>query len=104
MGPRSCTVQIHLYLGRGLYDVHCAPVRKNKLLTMAPMKTGNKRSINQKEKDFRQVTKCLRQRLTWCNRTGQVYDTTSEQYSVYPRAICDEHGAPVKGDKVHMET
>ena len=23
MGPRSCTVQIHLYLGRGLYDVHC---------------------------------------------------------------------------------
>ena len=23
MGPRSCTVQIHLHLGRGLYDVHC---------------------------------------------------------------------------------
>ena len=23
MGPRSCTVQIHLYLGGGLYNVHC---------------------------------------------------------------------------------
>ena len=37
-------------------------------------------SINQKEKNFRQVTKCLHQRLTWCNRTGQVYDTAYYQF------------------------
>lgn len=37
----------------------------------------------QKLKEMNQVTKCLRQRLTWCNRTGQSYDPNKEQYSLY---------------------
>ena len=45
------------------------------------------------------MTKCLRQRLAWCNRTGQSYDSTTEQYSIHPRAICDETGGPQKGVK-----
>ncbi len=76
-----------------------APVRKNKLLTMVPVKTINKRAMNQKDKELRQITKCLRQRLTWCNRTGQSYNSTIEQYSLYPRAITDEEGCPLKGAK-----
>lgn len=55
--------------------------------------------MNQKQKEMKQVTTCLRQRLAWCNRTGQTYDPTKEQYSMYPRAIADEMGYPVKGSK-----
>ena len=73
-----------------------APKRKNKLVTMAPKK---KRIMNQKEKDMKQVNTCLRQRLAWCNRTGQTFDQTVEQYSVYPRAIADENECPLKGSK-----
>ena len=76
-----------------------APVRQNKLLTMAAPKKVSKRLMNQKEKEMKQVNKCLRQRLAWCNRTGQTYDPVKEQYSLYPRAIADENGRPVKGLK-----
>ncbi len=48
---------------------------------------------------MKQVTKCLRQRLSWCNRTGQTYDPNQEQYSVLPRAIANEKGCPRKGVK-----
>ena len=76
-----------------------APVRKNKLLTMAAPKSVSKRLLNQKQKEMQQVTKCLRQRLAWCNRTGQSYDPVNEQYSLYPRSIADENGYPLKGSK-----
>ena len=55
--------------------------------------------MNQKEKEAKQVNKCLRLRLAWCNRTGHTYDPTTEQYSLYPRAIADEDGCPLKGSK-----
>ncbi len=60
-----------------------APIRRNKLLTMASPKSVSKLLMNQKQKELKQVNKCLRQRLAWCNRTGQTYDTTKEQYSIY---------------------
>ena len=69
-----------------------APKRKHKLLTMAGQKLESK-------KHLKQVTKCLSQRLAWCNRTGQTYDPSTEQYSTLPRAICDENGTPRKGSK-----
>ena len=75
-----------------------APIRQHKLLTMAPKKQG-KRIVNQKLTEMKQVTKCLRQRLSWYNRTGQTYDTTQEQYSTFPRAIADEKGCLRKGVK-----
>ena len=75
------------------------PQRQNKLLTMAPTKVVSRRLMNQREREMKQVNKCLRQRLAWCNRTGQTYDVNKEQYSMYPRAIADENGHPVKGVK-----
>ena len=66
---------------------------------MASPKVESKRRVSQRERELKQVTKCLRQRLAWCNRTGQTYDPSNEQYSTYPRAICEETGAPHKGSK-----
>ena len=76
-----------------------APRRKHRLLTMACPKLESKKRVSQRERELKQVTKCLRQRLAWCNRTGQTYDPSDEQYSAYPRAICTETGAPHKGSK-----
>ena len=36
-----------------------APIRRNRLLTMAPPKIGKQR-MSHKEREFKQVTKCLR--------------------------------------------
>ncbi len=66
---------------------------------MAPPKKSGIRKVKQRGKELRQVTKCLRQRLAWCNRTGERYDPEVEQYSVYPRAIADERGNPNTGSK-----
>ena len=68
-----------------------APVRWHKLLTMSNVKSSWKRST-QKEKEARQVIKCLRRRLAWCNHTKSTYDSSEEQYSVLPRALADENG------------
>ncbi len=75
-----------------------APVRKHKILTMAP-KIQGKRLVKQKLTEMKQVTKCLRQRLSWCNRTGQGYDSTQEQYSIFPRAIRSEGYMELYGRK-----
>ena len=76
-----------------------APIRQHRLLTMAPPKRVSKSMMNQKQKELKQLNKCLRQRLAWCNRTGQKYDPMSEQYAILPRVIADENGHPVKGAK-----
>ena len=65
-----------------------AHIRRNRLLTMAPPKIGKQR-MSHKEKEFKQVMKCLRWRLAWCNRTGSSYYPAHEQYSVFHRAISD---------------
>ena len=75
------------------------PTRKHRLLTMAVHKYESKKRFCQRERELKQVTKCLRQRLAWCNRTGQTYDPSVEQYSAFPCAICDENGAPRKSSK-----
>jgi hypothetical protein len=48
---------------------------------------------------LKQVTKCLRRRLAWCNKTGERYDSSLEQYSPWPRALCDCNSIPNKGSK-----
>ena len=65
---------------------------------MAPPKAISKRKLNEKEKELKDVTKYLRRRLEWCRQTGQVYDP-EEQYSIYPRALCDSRGIPHTGTK-----
>ncbi len=74
------------------------PVRKQKLLTLAPCKADSKRKINEKEKELKDVTKYLRRRLDWCRLTGETYDP-NEQYSIYPQALCDSNGLPHSGAK-----
>ena len=55
--------------------------------------------MSQKEKEAKVVAKCLRRRLAWCDRTGQRYDPSFEQYSKFPRALADEFGNPHKAPK-----
>ena len=45
-----------------------------------------------KLKEAQQVSKCLRRCLAFCNCTSQSYDSSQEQYSLYPRALADEEG------------
>ncbi|SMN12414.1 hypothetical protein SPBRAN_864 [uncultured Candidatus Thioglobus sp.] len=75
-----------------------APLRKRRLLTMAPPKI-TKTKISQKQKEERDTNKYLRRRLAWCNRTGQQFDEGEEQYSLFPRALADPDGNPHKGTK-----
>ena len=62
----------HLYKGYITHRVlmepstSSAPVRKAKLLTMAPPKKLTRRNMNEKEKELKTVTKLLRRRLEWC--------------------------------------
>ena len=73
-----------------------APTRQRRLLTMASPKVG-KRKISQKEREQKQVTKCLRRQLAWYKKTGGTI--AQEQYSPYPRTLADCSGAPHKGNK-----
>ena len=75
-----------------------APVRKQRLLTMAPLK-ATKLRMSQKEREERETNKYLRRRLEWCNRTGQTFDEEREQYTLLPRALADHEGNPHKGPK-----
>ena len=74
------------------------PVRHRKLLTMAPSKK-KKKKLSLWEKEEREVNKCLRIRLAWCNQTGQGYDQSIEQYSLLPRALADVNDLPHKDNK-----
>ena len=75
-----------------------APVRRRKLLTMDTVKQ-TRQKLSQKERESKQVIKCLRRRLAWCNRTKLPYDSSQEQYSVLPRALADQDGVPHKSSK-----
>ena len=77
-----------------------APVRQQRLLTFALRQKRTKR-LTHKERESKQAMKCLRQRLAWCSRTQQRYDSNTEQYSIYPRALCDETGIQHKGVKAN---
>ena len=74
------------------------PVRKRRLLTMAPSKLKKKR-MSSKEKEDKDVNKYIRKRLAWSNHTGQKYDESQEQYPILPRALADVDGNPHKGSK-----
>ena len=66
---------------------------------MAPTKKVTKKKMNDIEKELKDTTKLLRRRLEWCRLTGEAYDPSTEQYSVYPRALCDSKGQMHSGTK-----
>ena len=41
-----------------------------------------KKTLSMKDREMKQVTKCFRRRLAWCNATGQRHDPSIEQYSI----------------------
>ena len=67
-----------------------APIPQHRLLTMVPQQQVGKCTMNQKHEEFKQVNKCLRQRLAWCNPTWQKYDPMSKKYATLPEVIADE--------------
>ena len=62
---------------------------------------AKKKRIAPKEQEAKQVIKCLRRRLQWCNANKVSFNTGKEQYSVLPRALADEDGFPHKSNKSH---
>ena len=74
------------------------PLRRQRLLTMASTKPRKKRMTPQ-ESEAKQVIKCLRRRLQWCNNNNISFDSEEEQYSILPRALTDEDGCPHKSNK-----
>ena len=77
-----------------------APLRRQKLLTMSSTRAKKKR-MTPKEQEAKQVIKCLRHRLQWCNENCVPFDFGEEQYSMLPRALADEDGYPHKSNKSH---
>jgi hypothetical protein len=74
-------------------------IRRKKLLTMSiPLKTSRKST---KEKESEKVIKCLQRKLAWSRHYGHGLNNDLQQYSIYPRALCDENGLPHKAPKKH---
>lgn len=78
-----------------------APLRKRRLLTMSEPTKRNTKRVTAKEKEMKNVARCLRQRLAWCNKEGHSYDSGLEQYSIYPRALAKFDGLPHSGSKAN---
>jgi hypothetical protein len=76
-----------------------APVQKSKLFTLAPTKIVSKKKMKNLEKELKDTTKLSKRRLEWCRLTGEQYDPSTEQYSVFPRALCDSNGQLHSGIK-----
>lgn len=98
----SYTIGTHSYVSHHILRTPSnvdAPVQHQKLLTMSSTAKKKKRRVSQQEKEQRVHNKCLRKRLAWCSKTNQSYNTSEEQYTVLPRALCDSEGIPHKGSK-----
>ena len=52
-----------------------------------------------KEQEAKQVIKCLRCCLQWCNENRVSFNSGEEQYSILPREIEDDDGHPNKSNK-----
>lgn len=49
------------------------------------------------------VQKCIRRKVAFANKTGRMPDVVGQQYIEQPRAICNEHSLPVKGQEYHHQ-
>ncbi len=74
------------------------PLRLRRLLTFCARKRSQ-RKINQKEREQKLVSRCIRQQLAWSAQTQCVEQHRGEQYLELPRAICTPSGVPHKGQK-----
>ncbi|XP_065194409.1 uncharacterized protein LOC135825714 [Sycon ciliatum] len=75
------------------------PRRQQNLRTFAPA-TKRKRPTNQKEKDHKLVTNCLKQRLTWIQTQRQeASDGLADQLIPVPRSLTSDGLKPRTGSK-----
>ena len=70
---------------------------------MAATKTG-KHKLSHKEREHKQVTKCLHQRLACCNHTGQAYYPAYEQYQYILEQLLMQIDCQTKGWKLLGQT
>ncbi|XP_065198289.1 uncharacterized protein LOC135829829 [Sycon ciliatum] len=76
----------------------CLPPRRQQhLKTFAPA-TKRKKTVNQKEKDHKLVTTCLKRRLMW-NQTNQTTESLAQQLITMPRALTSDGLKPRTGMK-----
>ena len=79
------------------------PVQRKKLKTFEPQtKKPKKSKLHVAEKHHKTLVKCLRKRIVNSVKRGEKI-TELEQFSEFPRALCDYSGNPVKGSK-HLVT
>jgi len=74
------------------------PPRFCKLLTFSSSKRIQ-RKIKVIERERKLVNKCIRRKIAWSSRAGDVVQEPGEQFLELPRAICDSNGEPNKGQK-----
>ena len=74
------------------------PQRLNKLLTFATSKRCSKK-MKLIDREKRLMNRCMRRKLAWNAKLGVVTHPSGEQYIELPRAICNPHGIPNKGQK-----
>ena len=72
------------------------PQRKNRLLTFSTSKKS-RRKIKAVDRERKVVNRCVRRQIAWQMKTGEVQQCQGEQYLELPRAICNPHGNPHKG-------
>uniref|UniRef100_A0A1X7U8W2 Uncharacterized protein n=1 Tax=Amphimedon queenslandica TaxID=400682 RepID=A0A1X7U8W2_AMPQE len=77
-------------------------IRRKKLLTMSVKPKSKKRKTVQ-ERESEKLIKCLQRRLAWAN-SGLMDSQVYQQYSIYPRALCDDSGIPHKSAKCSWTT
>jgi len=61
-----------------------------------------KRNTNQKEREQKLVSRCIRRQLAWSAQTQCIEQHRGEQYLELPRTICTPTGAPHNGQKSYV--
>ena len=76
-----------------------ASQRKKKLQTFSTTNKKGNSKLNSLKQEMLRVQKCIRRKVAFANKTGRMPDVVGQQYIEQPRAICNEHSLPVKGQK-----
>ena len=100
MGQKTlrCDVQYHILKQSSI----CSKTKRKALQTFAE-KAVTKQRYNTLEKEKKLVSKCLKQRLVWC-QTNHLKPPTAEQYIELPCALAKADRMPHKENKSVITT
>jgi len=99
IGQKYYTAYVKYYLVRDLSAV--VPLRLRRLLTFCAQR-NSQRNTNQKEREQKLVSRCIRRQLAWSAQTQCIEQHRGEQYLELPRTICTPTGAPHNGQKSYV--